>query len=31
MSTWAELFEMNAKVKLVMNFVVDNKSYFFDA
>ena len=29
--TWAEPFEINAKVKLVSNFVVNNKSRFFDA
>ena len=29
--TWAELFEMNAKVELVLNFVVDDESRFFDA
>ena len=29
--TWVELFEMNAKVELVSNFVVDNESRFFDA
>ena len=32
MRTWAEPFEMNAKVELVSNFVVDNESrFFFDA
>ena len=31
MSTWAEPFAMNAKVKLVSNLVVDNESRFFDA
>ena len=31
-STWVELFEMNAKVELVLNFVVNNKRrFFFDA
>ena len=30
--TWAEPFEINAKVELVSNFIVDNKSrFFFDA
>ena len=30
--TWAESFEMNAKVELVLNFVIDNESrFFFDA
>ena len=30
--TWAEPFEMNAKVELVSNFVIDNESrFFFDA
>ena len=29
--TWAETLEMNAKVELVLNFIVDNKSRsFFD-
>ena len=28
---WVEPFEMNAKVKLVLNFVVINESRFFDA
>ena len=29
--TWVEPFEMNTKVKLVSNFVVNNESHFFDA
>ena len=30
-STWAEPFEMNVKFKLISNFVINNKSHFFDA
>ena len=31
-STWAELFEMNGKIRLGSNFVVDSDSRFlFDA
>ena len=30
-STWAEPFEKSLKVKLVLNFVVDIESHFFDA
>ena len=29
MLTWVEPFKLNAKIKLVSNFVVDNESYFF--
>ena len=29
--TWAEMFEMNAKIKQGSNFITDNKSRFFSS